>query len=171
MHPIAHNNAGPTNNTFSSTMDNPEGFLEQGGVISMQIPLLNHPQNPMDNKILRKTTNYTTPKLSTRSTTLFLSTLSALLLYFSPSARSLVTFTKQSWSLNVFGQRRANWRTSSCRRLLRVLRLRQTFSSFGAGSTIALKIALKTVDGSLYRIYTTGGWSLVIVFLGDASVS
>jgi hypothetical protein len=63
-------------------MDNPEGFLEQGGAISLQIPLLNHPQYAIDNKILHKTTNYTTPKLSARSTALFLSTLSALLLYF-----------------------------------------------------------------------------------------
>ena len=82
MQPIPHNNAGPTNNTFSSIMDDPGNFLEQGGVISLRIPLLNHPQNANDNKILRKTINYTKPKLSTRSTALFLSTLSALLLYF-----------------------------------------------------------------------------------------
>ena len=63
-------------------MDDPGNFLEQGGVISLRIPLLNHPQNAIDNKILRKTINYTKPKLSTRSTALFLSTFSALLLYF-----------------------------------------------------------------------------------------
>lgn len=82
MQPIPHSNAGPTNNTLSSIMDDLEGFLEQGGVIDLRIPLLNHPQNAIDNRILRKITKYTKPKLSTRSTALFLSTLSALLLYF-----------------------------------------------------------------------------------------